>query len=62
MSYRSAHELDRPPVTMSVAYPGHAYTSLNKNMTIGTYPPLARPTVPLLRLAVTDDAHVLPPR
>jgi hypothetical protein len=30
MSYRSAQELDRPPVTMNVAYPRHAYTSLNK--------------------------------
>jgi hypothetical protein len=30
MSYRSAQELDRPPVTMNAAYPRHAYTSLNK--------------------------------
>ncbi|MET9994362.1 hypothetical protein ABZ061_33080 [Streptomyces mutabilis] len=32
--------------------PGHAYTSMNKNLTIGAYLPLARPIVPLLRLAM----------
>lgn len=52
MSYRFAQELDGSPVTLNVAYPGHAYTSMNKSLTIGTYPPLARPIVPLLRLAV----------
>ncbi|MGW7520168.1 SDR family NAD(P)-dependent oxidoreductase [Streptomyces sp. NPDC054796] len=52
MSYRFAQELDGSPVTLNVAYPGHAYTSMNKNLTIGTYPPLARPIVPLLRLAM----------
>ncbi|WKX23191.1 SDR family NAD(P)-dependent oxidoreductase [Streptomyces sp. HUAS CX7] len=52
MSYRFAQELAATPVTLNVAYPGHAYTSMNKNLTVGTYPPLARPIVPLLRLAM----------
>ncbi|MFC8536640.1 SDR family NAD(P)-dependent oxidoreductase [Streptomyces sp. NPDC057249] len=52
MSYRFAQELATSPVTLNVAYPGHAYTSMNKNLTVGTYPPLARPIVPLLRLAM----------
>lgn len=52
MSYRFAQELDGTPVTLNVAYPGHAYTSMNKDLTIDTYPPLARPIVPLLRLAM----------
>lgn len=52
MSYRFAQELTASPVTLNVAYPGHAYTSMNKNLTLATYPPLARPIVPLLRLAM----------
>ncbi|MFH8442288.1 SDR family NAD(P)-dependent oxidoreductase [Streptomyces sp. NPDC018026] len=52
MSYRFAQELAATPVTLNVAYPGHAYTSMNKSLTVGTYPPLARPIVPLLRLAM----------
>jgi NAD(P)-dependent dehydrogenase (short-subunit alcohol dehydrogenase family) len=52
MSYRFAQELDGTRATLNVAYPGHAYTSMNKNLTVGTYPPLARPIVPLLRLAM----------
>ncbi|MFD5279082.1 SDR family NAD(P)-dependent oxidoreductase [Streptomyces rubrogriseus] len=52
MSYRFAQELAATPVTLNVAYPGHAYTSMNKNLTVGTYPPLARPIVPLLRLTM----------
>lgn len=52
MSYRFAQELTASPVTLNVAYPGHAYTSMNKNLTLATYPPLARPVVPLLRLAM----------
>jgi NAD(P)-dependent dehydrogenase (short-subunit alcohol dehydrogenase family) len=52
MSYRFAQELAATPVTLNVAYPGHAYTSMNRNLTVGTYPPLARPIVPLLRLAM----------
>jgi NAD(P)-dependent dehydrogenase (short-subunit alcohol dehydrogenase family) len=52
MSYRFAQEVEGTPVTLNVAYPGHAYTSMNRDLTIGTYPPLARPIVPLLRLAM----------
>ncbi|ADI07017.1 short-chain dehydrogenase/reductase SDR [Streptomyces bingchenggensis BCW-1] len=52
MSYRFAQQLKATPVTLNVAYPGHAYTSMNKNLTTSTYPPLARPIVPLLRLAM----------
>lgn len=52
MSYRFAQELTATPVTLNVAYPGHANTSMNKHLTIGTYPPAARPLVPLLRLAM----------
>lgn len=52
MSYRFAEELRGTRVTVNVAYPGHAYTSMNKNLTTGTYPPLARPIVPLLRIAM----------
>lgn len=52
MSYRFAHELTGSPVTLNVAYPGHANTSMNKHLTTDTYPPLARPIVPLLRLAM----------
>jgi NAD(P)-dependent dehydrogenase (short-subunit alcohol dehydrogenase family) len=52
MSFRFAQQLKTTPVTLNVAYPGHAYTSMNKNLTTSTYPPLARPIVPLLRLAM----------
>ncbi|MET7322775.1 SDR family NAD(P)-dependent oxidoreductase [Streptomyces sp. NPDC005549] len=52
MSHRFAQQLEATPVTLNVAYPGHAYTSMNKNLAISTYPPLARPIVPLLRLAM----------
>ncbi|WP_280418970.1 SDR family NAD(P)-dependent oxidoreductase [Nocardia carnea] len=52
MSYRFAQELDGTRVTLNVAYPGHAYTSMNKDLTTDTYPPAARPIVPLLRLAM----------
>ncbi|MFI1462977.1 SDR family NAD(P)-dependent oxidoreductase [Nocardia carnea] len=52
MSYRFAQELDGTRVTLNVAYPGHAYTSMNKDLTAETYPPAARPIVPVLRLAM----------
>lgn len=52
VSYRFAQELEGTGVTLSVAYPGHAYTAMNMNLTSDTYPPLARPIVPLLRLAM----------
>jgi NAD(P)-dependent dehydrogenase (short-subunit alcohol dehydrogenase family) len=50
MSYTFAERLRGSGVTLNVAYPGHAYTSMNKNLTADTYPPAARPLVPLLRL------------
>ncbi|MEV0702605.1 SDR family NAD(P)-dependent oxidoreductase [Saccharopolyspora sp. NPDC050389] len=50
MSYAFAERLPEPGITMNVAYPGHAYTSMNKNLTTSAYPLAARPIVPLLRL------------
>ncbi|MER5266287.1 SDR family NAD(P)-dependent oxidoreductase [Actinosynnema sp. NPDC002837] len=52
MSHTFAERLAGTAVTLNVAYPGHAYTSMNKSLTIGAYPPPARPIVPLLRLAM----------
>ncbi|MFG2048401.1 SDR family NAD(P)-dependent oxidoreductase [Micromonospora sp. NPDC048935] len=52
MSYTFAERLTGTSVTLNVAYPGHAYTSMNQGLTINTYPTLARPVVPLLRLAL----------
>lgn len=52
MSYRFAGELDGTRVTLNVAYPGHAYTSMNKDLAAETYPPVVRPIVPVLRLAM----------
>ncbi|WP_233621469.1 SDR family NAD(P)-dependent oxidoreductase [Amycolatopsis sp. WAC 04182] len=52
MSHTFAKRLEGTGVTLNVAYPGHAYTSMNKGLTADTYPPLARPIVPLLRLVM----------
>ncbi|MGI5221214.1 SDR family NAD(P)-dependent oxidoreductase [Nocardia sp. CA-290969] len=52
MSYTFAERLAGTGVSLNVAYPGHAYTSMNKDLTTGAYPPLARPIVPLLRVAM----------
>ncbi|GAB3575143.1 hypothetical protein GCM10027445_37120 [Amycolatopsis endophytica] len=52
MSHRFARELDGTGVTLNVAYPGHAYTAMNRGLATGTYPPVARPAVPLLRLVM----------
>jgi NAD(P)-dependent dehydrogenase (short-subunit alcohol dehydrogenase family) len=52
MSYTFAERLAGTRVTLNVAYPGHAYTAMNQNLTTGTYPVAARPIVPLLRLAM----------
>ncbi|GAA1535107.1 hypothetical protein GCM10009827_061660 [Dactylosporangium maewongense] len=49
MSYTTAERLRGSGVTLNVAYPGHAYTSINKSLPVSAYPPLARPIVPLLR-------------
>lgn len=50
MSHTFAERLQGSGVTLNVAYPGHAYTSMNKGLTVDAYPPVARPIVPLLRL------------
>ncbi|MFC0509288.1 SDR family NAD(P)-dependent oxidoreductase [Micromonospora costi] len=50
MSYTFAERLRGSGVNLNVAYPGHAYTSMNQSLTIDAYPPAARPIVPLLRL------------
>jgi NAD(P)-dependent dehydrogenase (short-subunit alcohol dehydrogenase family) len=39
-------------VTINVAYPGHAYTDMNRGLSARTFPPAARPLVPLLRLVL----------
>jgi NAD(P)-dependent dehydrogenase (short-subunit alcohol dehydrogenase family) len=46
MSYTFAERLTGTGTTLNVAYPGHAYTSMNQNLTASTYP------APLLRLAM----------
>jgi NAD(P)-dependent dehydrogenase (short-subunit alcohol dehydrogenase family) len=50
MSYTLAEHLQGSGVNLNVAYPGHAYTSMNQGLTADTYPSAARPIVPLLRL------------
>jgi NAD(P)-dependent dehydrogenase (short-subunit alcohol dehydrogenase family) len=52
MSYTFAERLTGTGTTLNVAYPGHAYTSMNKGLTTGSYPVAVRPIVPLLRLAM----------
>ena len=52
MSYAFAERLRGTGVRLTVAYPGHAYTSMNRGLTAGTYPLVARPLVPLLRLVL----------
>ncbi|MFD0665061.1 Rossmann-fold NAD(P)-binding domain-containing protein [Thermocatellispora tengchongensis] len=37
-------------VTVNVAYPGHAYTSMNRALRMSAFPVLLRPIVPVLRL------------
>ncbi|MBF9130754.1 SDR family NAD(P)-dependent oxidoreductase [Plantactinospora sp. S1510] len=50
MSHAFAERVAGTGVTVNVAYPGHAYTSMNKDLASTAYPVLARPVVPLLRL------------
>jgi NAD(P)-dependent dehydrogenase (short-subunit alcohol dehydrogenase family) len=49
MSRTLAERCGGPEVTISVTYPGHADTPMNRGLPIGTYPKLLRPLVPLLR-------------
>jgi hypothetical protein len=39
-------------VTINVAYPGHAYSDMNRGLSARTFPPAARPLVPLLKLVL----------
>lgn len=48
MTYTFAGKL--ADCTLTAAYPGHAYTSMNRDLAARAYPVLARPVVPLLRL------------
>jgi NAD(P)-dependent dehydrogenase (short-subunit alcohol dehydrogenase family) len=52
MSYEFATRLPGDEVTINVAYPGHAYTDMNRNLSARTFPLPARPLVPLLRLVL----------
>jgi NAD(P)-dependent dehydrogenase (short-subunit alcohol dehydrogenase family) len=52
MSYECATRLPADEVTVNVAYPGHAYTDMNRNLSARTFPVAARPLVPLLRLVL----------
>ncbi|MHA6626030.1 SDR family NAD(P)-dependent oxidoreductase [Pseudonocardia sichuanensis] len=52
MSYEFATRLPGDEVTINVAYPGHAYTDMNRNLSAATFPAPARPLVPLLRLVL----------
>jgi NAD(P)-dependent dehydrogenase (short-subunit alcohol dehydrogenase family) len=52
MSYEFATRCPADEVTVNVAYPGHAYTEMNRGLSARTFPPAARPLVPLLRLVL----------
>jgi NAD(P)-dependent dehydrogenase (short-subunit alcohol dehydrogenase family) len=52
MSYEFATRCPADEVTINVAYPGHAYTNMNRALSARTFPLVARPLVPLLRLAL----------
>jgi NAD(P)-dependent dehydrogenase (short-subunit alcohol dehydrogenase family) len=52
MSYEFATRCSPAEVTINVAYPGHAYTDMNRGMSVRAFPVAARPLVPLLRFAV----------
>ncbi|PRY01548.1 SDR family NAD(P)-dependent oxidoreductase [Allonocardiopsis opalescens] len=49
MSRVLAERLAPEGVTVNVAYPGHAYTEMNRGLTAAAYPAPVRPAVPLLR-------------
>jgi NAD(P)-dependent dehydrogenase (short-subunit alcohol dehydrogenase family) len=52
MSYEFATRLPTDEVTINVAYPGHAYTDMNRGLSARTFPRAARPLVPLLKLVL----------
>ncbi|HYH29926.1 MAG TPA: hypothetical protein VD903_06035 [Pseudonocardia sp.] len=52
MSYEFATRAPGDEVSINVAYRGHAYTDTNRNLSARTFPAVARPLVPLLRLVL----------
>jgi NAD(P)-dependent dehydrogenase (short-subunit alcohol dehydrogenase family) len=52
MSYESAARCPADEVTINVAYPGHAYTDMNRGLSARTFPLAARPLVPVLKLVL----------
>jgi NAD(P)-dependent dehydrogenase (short-subunit alcohol dehydrogenase family) len=52
MSYEFATRRPADEVTINVAYPGHAYTDMNRGLSARTFPPAARPLVPVLRVVL----------
>jgi NAD(P)-dependent dehydrogenase (short-subunit alcohol dehydrogenase family) len=52
MSYEFATRCPADEVTINVAYPGHAYTDMNRGLSARSFPPAARPLVPVLRLVL----------
>jgi hypothetical protein len=52
MSYEFATRCPAGEATINVAYPGHAYTDMNRGLSARTFPLAARPLVPLLKLAL----------
>jgi NAD(P)-dependent dehydrogenase (short-subunit alcohol dehydrogenase family) len=52
MSYEFSTRCRADEVTINVAYPGHAYTDMNRGLSARTFPLVARPLVPVLRLVL----------
>jgi NAD(P)-dependent dehydrogenase (short-subunit alcohol dehydrogenase family) len=50
MSHEFAVRCPADEVTINVAYPGHAHTDMNRDLSARTFPLVARPLVPVLRL------------
>lgn len=49
MSRAFAEQVREPGITINVAYPGHAYTDMNKALPASAYPLVSRPIIPLLK-------------
>jgi NAD(P)-dependent dehydrogenase (short-subunit alcohol dehydrogenase family) len=52
MSYEFSTRCPSDEVTINVAYPGHAHTDMNRGLSARTFPLVARPLVPVLRLVL----------
>ena len=52
MTYEFAARCPADEVTINVAYPGHAYTDMNRGLSARTFPLAARPLVPVLKLVL----------